>query len=305
MKKLLLFLILLLIGKSFAQSYVPLLQDGNKWYELKRDFNFDGPSPLFKTYIVINGEETKNGIVYKKLFSNLYCYSPDGFLPCDPTGNVDVFYKLLRENVTERKVYFYDQLNNADILLYDFSLTVGDQIPYNFPLTATNADNDPNSVWIINKIIPNGKVFNKTISKTFIKDNFIPNSNNIYEGIGSNLGLLYPPGRPIFEGGNFLECFESTDSGKSCEYYFLSSVETPKSEAFSLVYTRELNAFRLVGNSTETAEITFYDFSGKVVEVKKVKLNENFSLLKIFSQRILLFKITTSELTQTGKIILK
>lgn len=304
MKKYLSLIILLFLFKSYSQEYVPLLQEGNKWYEKKIEYNFDMPSPLSKTYIVINGEETKNGIVYKKLFSNLYCYTSDSLFPCNPTGNTDVFYKLLREDSNERKVYFYDDATNSEVLLYDFSLNVGNQIPYNFPNHATNSENSPDFVWTINHIIYGGKVFNKIISKTFNKDNYYPNGNNIYEGIGSNLGLLFPPGRPIFEGGNFLECFESVASGKSCDSNFLSSKEILNFKTFDLIYLKNFNSFMVVGKSSENFLLQLFDFSGKLVQEKQIKSNENFQLSNAVKNTIYIYKLNSVNGNFTGKIII-
>lgn len=305
MRKILTLLIFIFFAKFYTQQYVPLLQEGNKWYEYNEYYS-DGLGEISLTSISIDGEETKNGIVYKKLISNLYskCLNryayPTG---CSLTGNPDVFYKLLRETVEERKVYYYDETTNSEVLLYDFSLNIGDEIPYNFPLSAANAEHDPNYIWIINNIIHNGKVFDKTISKTFTKNNSYPNSNNLYEGVGSNLGLLYPPGRPIFEGGNWLVCFENTASGKSCESSFLSSKEILNPEKISVVYSKNSNSFKVVGKSSEKFQATFYDFSGKLLATKMVKSNEDFYINTGSQHGVFIYKLTSSSGVFTGKII--
>lgn len=304
MKKYLSLILLLFLAFFYSQEYIPLLKEGNKWYEKKIEYNFDMASPLSKTYIFINGEETKNGIVYKKLFSNLYCYTWDSFFPCGATGNPDIFYKLLREDINERKVYFYDEATNSDVLLYDFSLSVGNQIPYNFPNYATNSENSPDFVWTINRIITGGKVFDRTISKTFNKDSYYPNSDNIFEGIGSNLGLLYPPGRPIFEGGNILECFESVASGKSCDSNFLSSKESLNLKTFDLIYLKNFNSYVITGKSSEKVLLQLFDFSGKLVQEKQVNSNERFQLNNVSKSNTYLYQLSSSKGNFAGKIII-
>ncbi len=308
MGKILSFFVLFFAANLFSQQYVPLLQEGNKWYEINIDYFFDGASPLSKTYIVINGEETKNGIVYKRLFKNLYCYTPDKFFPCSPTGNSDEFYKLIRENDAERKVYFYDAVSNSDQLLYDFTLNIGDIIPWIFPFYAQNSAYNPNGDLIVVNIVQNGKAFDKSISKTFLADNNSYNnyefSTKIYEGIGSNVGLLYAPGRRMFEGGHFLECFENTASGKSCNSAFLSSKETSNSKNYTLIYSKSTNSFKIIGKSAEKFEIQFYDFSGKLLEAKTIKSNEVFQLMTNFKSGLYLYKMISKNGLFTGKIMI-
>ena len=308
MKKYLSVIILLFIAKTYSQQYVPLLQEGNKWYELNIEFNFDMPSPLSKTYIVINGEETKNGIVYKKLFSNLYCYTSDKFFPCSATGNTDIFYKLLREDINERKVYFYDEITNSDFLLYDFSLNVGDIIPSNFPFYAQNSNGNPPNNLNVMKIVKNGQAFNRSISKTFFTDDISDgNSNlypNIFEGIGSNIGLLYRPGQKMFEGGHFLECFENIASGKSCDSNFLSSKDIFNPKEFALIYFKDRNSYKIIGKSSEKFQLQIYDFSGKLLETKSVTSNEEFNMNNSSKSATFMYKLTSSTGVFTGKIII-
>ena len=307
MGKILSFFILFFAANLFSQQYVPLLQEGNKWYEIDIEYNFDLSSPLSKTYVIINGEETINGIVYKKLYKNLYCYTPDKFFPCDPTGNSDEFYKLVREDLGERKVYFYDDISNADILLYNFSLNVGDLIPWNFPFYAQNSNANPNGDLAVVNIVQNGKAFDKSISKTFLADNNSYNnyqfSTKIYEGIGSNIGLLYRPGQAMFEGGHFLQCFENTASGKSCDYAFLSSKESVQNLPFHLIRDKNKGSFKLVGKSNKNFELKFYDFSGKLLESKKVNSNEEFYLNNVFQSGTYIYNLTSATEYLNGKIV--
>ena len=308
MKKYLSFFILSFLVKAYSQEYVPLLKEGNKWYELNIDYNFDSPSPLSKTYIVMNGEETKNGIVYKKLFSNLYCYTSDMFIPCSATGNTDVFYKLIRENINEKKVYYYDELSNSDVLLYDFTLNIGDVIPANFPFYATNSNGNPSNILNVVKIVENGKVFEKMISKTFFADdlpyNNYESSTKIYGGIGSNLGLFYRPGRKIFEGGHVLDCFENAANGKSCDRNFLSSKENLLNLPFQLIRDKNSGRFKIFGKSNSKFLLKIYDFSGKLLAEKLVNSNENFYLNTISQSGIYMYNLTSPTEKYHGKIII-
>lgn len=295
MKKHLQFLALLVSVLWYAQTYKPLLQQGNKWYEKHEDYNFGSPSPNSYTYFYINGEETKNGIVYKKMLSNMYCYTPDRNQPCSPTGNADQFYKLMRENVAERKVYYYDEASNSDVLLYDFTLNTGAVHPNNFPYM-----NEPGSTndLTIDDVVQ-GVVFGRNVRS------FDMNSTHIYEGIGSNRGLLHKPGMPIFEGGNWLICFEDAASGKSCESDFhLGTAESSIKQDLKLFYSRENREIAINGNSAQRYIITFFDVSGKTVEQVLVTGRQKFSLKNVVKGQLLFYTISDGQNLVKGKIIL-
>jgi hypothetical protein len=314
MKIKLLFLFSILFSViGFSQSYRPLLKEGNKWYEKHLEYHVGWPSPIYRSYIFINGEETKNGIVYKKLFSNLYCYASDVYNPCVPTGNPDVFYKLLREDVNERKIYYYDEETDSDVLLYDFSLNEGDTHPSNFPFVLMHSGYGD---IIIDKIVQ-GTVFDIDVKAFEVnRYSFYNNSQTrIYEGIGSDAGLLYNPGfspplRPSLEPDldfdmHWLECFEDTESGKSCQSNFVLSLkENPVKSAFSLIRTTNRDVFKIIGKSQEKLQVQFYDFSGKLLETKNVNSNEDFYLNNISQNGIFLYKITSSNSIMTGKIVI-
>ena len=294
MKRTLQFLFILISFFSLSQNYKPLLQEGNKWYEHKEDYNWDLPSPQYYTYIFINGEETKNGILYKKLFSNMYCYSSDRYFPCTLTGNADQFYKLLRENISEKKVYYYDEVSNSDILLYDFSLNKGDIHPNNFPFSDVNSFITDFTIDNIN----HGVVFDRNIKAFRIDD------SHIYEGIGSNTGLLHKPGRTIFEGGNWLTCFEEANSGKSCNSIFTLGIsEKNKESGFRVVYSRETKNLIIIGSSQKNYTIKFFDSSGKMIEHLLVKGNQNFKLKNSVKDQVVYYIILDGNNFENGKII--
>lgn len=295
MKKFLLLFASFFATELSSQEYVPLLKEGNKWYQTHIDYNFGGPSYITGFYYFINGEETKNGFVYKKLYSNTYCYSSLYPSPCFPVASSDFFFKLIRENVDEKKVYYYDEQSNSDVLLYDFSLNVGDDIPNSFPYHAVNTSNGTYKI----ESIDNGKVFNRNIKS------FSNYSLRIYEGIGSNTGLFSAPGSPIFEGGNWLDCFENATSGKSCDSKFLNINEISNKKAFTLAYSKELDQFKIFGKKGE-CNVKFYDASGKLLNDIIVKSGEYFTLKFVTSQnKILFYELTSSGITERGNLLLR
>lgn len=105
MKKLLLSLLVITALQSNAQDYVPFL-DNTVWCE-----QVSGQLGSNDVWIMPNGNETVSGQEYVK-------YSNVPFL-----GLGDV---LMREDVAGRKVYRL--YNSQEVLLYDFSLQLDDQI---------------------------------------------------------------------------------------------------------------------------------------------------------------------------------
>lgn len=291
---------LLLFASFFAtqlssQEYVPLLKEGNKWHQTTVNYNFGGPSTIHGFYYFINGEETKNGFVYKKLYSKTHCFSSLYPSPCFPIESSEFFFKLIRENVDEKKVYYYDEQSNSDFLLYDFSLKVGDDIPNNFPYHAVNTTYDTYKITSID----NGKVFNRNVKS------FSDYSLRIYEGIGSNTGLFSAPGSPIFEGGNWLSCFEDATSEKSCDSQFLNIKDISKRKAFTLAYSKELDQFKIFGKKGDCI-VKFYDASGKLLNEVLVKSGEYFTIKYVTSQnKILFYELTSSGITERGNLLLR
>ncbi|MDR2206029.1 MAG: hypothetical protein LBE36_07725 [Flavobacteriaceae bacterium] len=299
MKKSLSFMVLLLFVAQFhAQQYIPLLQEGNQWYEYHEDYTPDGYGPVYEMVVFINGTEEKNGILYKKLFSNIYCTAGDRTFPCNPVTNPDVFYKLVRENIDEKKVYYYDEETNSDVLLYDFSLDAGDHHPENFPFYDNNS---PYYDLIISNVVQ-GHVFDRDVKTFTMYDN---NKVNIYEGIGSNTGLLHRPGLPIFEGGNWLICFENVESGKSCnsEFHLLATSESQFNKDLILYYSKSNHTLGVKGDSSHYYTIRFFDAGGRFLETIKAKGNQNFTL-ESGANGILFYTISDEKTVGKGKIIL-
>ncbi len=111
MKKLLLIVFVLVYYQSYSQSYIPMLQEGNKWsvdvyYGLIPPCD---PKPCEYTVtpqLSLGEIETIEGIEYVRVIS-------DGDNTC-----------LLRED--SGFVYRYDEVNKIEKLLFDFTLELGD-----------------------------------------------------------------------------------------------------------------------------------------------------------------------------------
>lgn len=124
MKKNLLQILILLISCVLeAQSYKPLLVDGNKWNILYRPYSIltkcdksSSMSDSIGTEIIkLSSDSTINGLIYKRLI-----HSFDSF----PSIKND----FVREDTIAQKVYYIGGFFSQEILLYDFNVKIKDTI---------------------------------------------------------------------------------------------------------------------------------------------------------------------------------
>ncbi|WP_312768301.1 hypothetical protein [Epilithonimonas sp.] len=300
MKKNLLILLLFTFFNVFSQSYTPLLKEGNKWWVYYREGYCDFCNAQYKaSYIFINGETTIDGVVYKKIYSNLYYINPYGPFGTDVpnTNNPDVLECLMREDTAAKKVYFLDVNTNTEKLLYDFSAQIGDVIEDNWRLGSYN--NWPLTI----DNISYGSVFGKENVKTFITGfNY-----KIYEGIGSQSGLFSRPAEQPFELGAFwLDCFEDT-SGKSCvsQFVVLGTSENSTEKNLSLYYSKENRDFKILGNPSQDYKVSFYEATGRLSEEINTKGKQSFYLKNMVKNKILFYTITSQGKSWKGKILIQ
>ena len=133
MKSIVSFLALFLSVFTFSQEYIPMLQEGNAW-SVDLHYNFFDPPPnvpcCYTVSVQVSLGETIiiNGLEYTQIYSN---------------NNSSC---LLREE--NGKVYKYDEAQQLDKVVFDFSLEAGDvfplsgsvyeQFPYNISCASEN-----------------------------------------------------------------------------------------------------------------------------------------------------------------------
>ncbi len=183
------FCLLTVINNATAQTYKPMLQYFNEWHLTTC---FQGcTTDIYYT----DADTVVNGQTYHIL---------DGYHYISRTF-------LLREDVTEKKVYLLkigEEKNPSEILLYDFSMQVGDSILMSNPISPfpTNA-----GYFVLDSIIPrlhidgdNYRHFYLTASDSVLAQS--PNAVWI-EGIGSLSLINAPGGKPDLNGAGELSCF--------------------------------------------------------------------------------------------------
>lgn len=303
----------------FSQSYKPLLQSGNKWHVIFFA-NTSSPcaSPVYPSdnpYVYkIDGDSIVNGKTYKKIYCN-----PVGTFPlgqhrrdCNdyfynyPLTSKGYFMALLREDISQKKIY-KNQLGtiNEDVL-YDFSLQVNDVAD----ISHYDVGLPPNIGFEFIGSIDYGTVFNQANIKRFTlglnSNNQISYTNSsIYEGIGSYAGLLENPYTySDWQFGNQLQCFEDVN-GQSCSAFYLSTKDNQMMRSdIQLYYSKLDKTFKIISSEKRPYTIDFYDFSGRLIEEKKMDSNSNF-IIKNPSNKLLLYTIDTGKIKVRGKIYIE
>ncbi|MDR1739734.1 MAG: hypothetical protein LBR45_03145 [Bacteroidales bacterium] len=102
---------------AIENEYTPLLKPENQWNEVFKNISLSPEYQYQKTSITKIGDDTLiDGVSYYKLLTTK-----------DSLASIRLNNGYIREEAESRKVY-YRHANNPEVLLYDFSLKVGDTI---------------------------------------------------------------------------------------------------------------------------------------------------------------------------------
>lgn len=212
MKKLLkLIALLLLVNTALQGQYTPLVEEGKFWIYVNYE-NSDFPSTRSGHAITFLGDTTINALTYKKVY-RLHLKGSHNCPPEEwPCWNADLPYQseskqvisYIREDTTLKQVYNLPIINNSpcsddEILLFDFSLQVGDTVNCSVyeSIWASSANQYPAGIVDSIKIIEvEGKLRRALITHGFYTTNGLPFEIPIpiAEGFGySDFGLFYEP----------------------------------------------------------------------------------------------------------------
>ncbi|MDL2241120.1 T9SS type A sorting domain-containing protein [Bacteroidales bacterium OttesenSCG-928-K03] len=189
-KKKILILSILLIGISVANAqngatkyeYCPLVEEGKNWSILDAQETYN-PSPIqdftYRTHrMIFYGDTIINDLHYKKMYSSTEENSvfPHGW----------TLQGFMRED--EKRVWYkQNYLNSTEKLYYDFSLEIGDLVP-NALDTGENIIIED----ITYEIMNNGEERKVFWLSSNVYSPFDIDKEFWIEGVGSNVGLIYP-----------------------------------------------------------------------------------------------------------------
>lgn len=259
----LIFLLSIGIWMLNGQSY-PLLEEGKMWNILENEYVPWNPLPSSKTRTVsCMGDSTIEGVTYKKWY---FSYEEN---PVNWT-----FFALVRED-SSTKVWLRDMNNHTDKLVYDFSLTTGDSVMF---WSIRDIDHqymvvvDSVSEIMINET-PRKKIwlFNCFYPITFEQETWI-------EGIGSNLGVIYPGLIGIVGGWYELLCVSHNETliyetdlahNYGCYYYFYPQNSVTEIEQQKiLIYpnpTRDVVRFEWFQPESGSVSVKIFNVMGQLI----------------------------------------
>ncbi|WP_339611633.1 T9SS type A sorting domain-containing protein [uncultured Planktosalinus sp.] len=278
-----------------SQNYTPLLNDVNEWqftscfFGCTTDVYFtDGDTIVnTKTYKVLDG--------YHYINRNL----------------------LLRENISEKKVYItiLEPQFTEDLLLYDFSMEVGDTIEMLNPVTPF-----PNNggYYILDSILNLPLVDGNEYRHFYFSptpSNTISNTNAIWvEGMGSLSMINAPGGKPDINGVGKVSCFfknaelfySDLDSIDACEPFLNMDSFLRNELKIQLIYENQKNHFTLT-YAKKVSNLTLFDLSGKEIQSLSTRNQNTIHLdLSAFKPGLYILKAVTNDYKQqTFKVLLQ
>lgn len=180
MKKLLPLFFIFSYSLGFSQAYDNLLSNESHWY-----VSSCGAFCVTDHYYA-KGDTTINGKIYT--FLNKYHYNKN---------------MMLREDTAQRKIYFIAVGSSKETLLYDFSLTPGDSMEIENPISPL----PPNAGWHTLDSIKLITLLDGVHRAFYLSENNGSNTATWIEGIGSLALINTPSSERDLNGAGDLTCF--------------------------------------------------------------------------------------------------
>jgi hypothetical protein len=246
--------------------------------------------------ITISGDTLINSQTYHKL-TTPYIQS---FSTGNCAGVVTTGYKgAIRQDTTNRKVFFIPPSNNAEELLYDFTIQVGDTVR---GYTETQAM-PPDIVQSIDSVLV-GNTYRK---RWKINTGY---GINLIEGIGSTFGLIErSPGSVVDVGGYIITCFQQNgsifypDTITSCQLinsvYPIDIISTQ----VAIFPNPSKGDFTIDFNRANIKEIQLIDLLGNIIIRKQTENQTKINLFNLYSGTFILAIIDNDGNTTYKKII--
>jgi len=210
-----------------------------------------GPAPYESYYIKFEEDTTINDLIYKKIWR------------CNDSLQSAWFLNgYIREDST-KKVFIYDEIENEDIVLYDFGLEEGDSI-YDGQYLFEHVD----SVFYIT--LENSTDSSRVITFKYWHGAWI-------EGVGSTLGILEGINRMRITGRySWLTCYFENDTLKYHEPEFSTCFPSGFPDGINQLNSSQIEI--KISNHESIINIDFSDFS--TVNTTLVVYNINGSCAK-------------------------
>ncbi len=278
MKSRILLLLLLFPVYLFSQNYIPIPADSTSEWRYYHQWHFKSdPCLFYDDYrVFINGDTIINGKTYKKMYKT----GKHGETPLGPNSNCNppviysnVYAASIRSD--SGKVYLIKQYYNSELLMFDFTLGVGDTVPY--------FGDENNTIINIDSVLIN----NRYHKRFFVDTNMslpIDSMKYIIEGVGSSGGFFNPW---HWESNTDFYCYAENHqvifpAGANCVLN-IGVNKTPKPITKIRVYPNPTNNVLNFEMSDKTNneiayELGVYNILGEIVLTKIVSNNESLNI---------------------------
>lgn len=249
----------------FGQDYKPMLSDGNEWQFLTC---FQGNCAVIDLYFT-DGDTLVNNKTHKILDG--YHYISRSF--------------LLREVVEDKQVFLTTIVNGVmrEYLLYDFSLSVGDEMDMKNPYSPFPEDGGMFTLTdIVELPLENGELYKHYY--------FSPSPGNTQsdwravwiEGVGSLSLVTAPGGEPNYDEVGAVTCsfangehiYANYERISGCDEQLDVAMNSPSSPIDYVVEKYSID-FK---NASDVEKITIYDLHGRLVSSEENDHQERFSM---------------------------
>lgn len=280
-------------NKISAQEYLPTALEDSRRVVAFYDVDGGGEIPIIEMVSQweyrCNSDTIINDTLYKRVFKR---YLRVNTYPYEPISEY-ILFRFIRDDIENKKVYIRSLSGGPEVLLYDFSLEVGDFVV--LPITEAEVDlvTHVSSGWLFGT---QTKFFEFEWPYYYM------------EGIGSNYGFLEPmTSLPVKKNQLDVEFTEIQNYCLSddCESVFVSTeeIQNPKKEV--VIYPQPASDFiQFTLANTETSKIIIYNLKGELIEELNGESNVEWNCKNI-SPGVYFYIIISKTNLKSGKIIVQ
>jgi hypothetical protein len=217
---------------------------------------------------ILTGDTVIGSYTYHKIETPVYLIAVTGDTACDTSYTIAGQYSgAIRQDTVSRKVFFIEPDSSSEVLLYDFTLQVGDTVR-SYITRDCNAFDDA-VVGAVDSVLIDGSYRNRW------RIHYLGwPATHVIEGIGSTSGLLEQVICPFVDGAQgTLVCFKENgivkypDTPSNCDLLTAMQVNPDKIVSYSIYPNPAHNSFTIT-SPFQNARVEIYNVLGEKVYSK-------------------------------------